>query len=205
MNKPILYEFSPTRSNRAKWALEEAGVAYDSQIISFIEDAQNSTEYKKIHALGHVPAYRTKEFVMNESVAILLQVLDENPDAGLAPSIGSPERALYYQWCLFAGSEMDHNLFDIMKHTMHLPESDRNTKIAQRGAERIRQRAEVISATLADRTYLLGEEFSGADIAIGYNMNWMAYVGLLDDHLRLVEYYARLKQRPAFQKVFQVD
>jgi len=200
---PVLYEFSPTRSNRAKWALEELGIAYESQPVPFPENAQRSAEHMALHPLGHVPAYRTESYVMHESIAITLQVLDENPDAGLAPVPGSPERASYYQWCLFAGAEMDSNLFDVMKHTMHLPEADRNTEIARRGTESLARRADVLCAALNGRAYLLGDQFSGADIAIGYCMNWLAYVDLLNGHPRLVEYYGLLRQRQAFQRVFQ--
>ena len=74
---PELFEFSPTRSNRAKWALEELGVEYTSRVVSFPEEEQRSAKYKAIHPLGHVPAFRTNDYTMHESVAIVLQLLDE--------------------------------------------------------------------------------------------------------------------------------
>ena len=49
---PELFEFPPTRSNRAKWALEELGVDYTSRMISFPEEQQNSEDYKAIHPLA---------------------------------------------------------------------------------------------------------------------------------------------------------
>ena len=152
--------------------------------------------------LGHVPAYRTDGYTMYESVAIVLQLIDEYPEKGLAPGAGTPERANYYQWSVFACSELDPNLFDVMKHTMHLPEEQRVPEIAQRGRERFAARGEVLSKALDGRDYLLGSEFSGADIVLGYSCNWAAYTGLIENHPTLVAYYARLQQRPAFQKVF---
>ena len=47
------------------------------------------------------------------------------------------------------------------------------------------------------------KDFSGADIAIGYCCNWAAYVGQLENHPVLVDYYARLQKRPAFARVFE--
>lgn len=199
---PELYEFPPTRSNRAKWALEELGVDYTSRTVSFPKGEQRSEEYKAIHPLGHVPAYRTDAYTMHESVAIVLQLLDEYPGAGLAPTIGTAERAAYYQWSVFSCSELDPNLFDVMKHTMHLPEEHRVPEIAQRGRERFAARGEVLSKALEGRDYLLGSAFSGADIVLGYSCNWAAYNGLIENHPTLVAYYARLQRRPAFQKVF---
>jgi glutathione S-transferase len=87
---PELFEFPPTRSNRAKWALEELGADYTSHIVSFPEGKQQATSYKAIHPLGHVPAYRSDAYTMHESVAIVLQLIDEHPDSRLAPQSAQP-------------------------------------------------------------------------------------------------------------------
>ncbi len=205
MTKPILFEFPPTRSNRAKWALEELGIRYESRMVDFMTGEQQSVEHKTVHPLGKVPTLRAELYEMHESVAILLQLLDNYPEKGLAPPTGSPLRAIYYQWCVFSAAELDHILFDVMKHTMHFPQEKRNTEIAERGKLRVDERYEMLSAALNGRDYLLGDNFSGADIAIGYDINWVNYVGMLDSHPRLVEYYALLKERPAFQKVFMPE
>lgn len=199
---PELFEFPPTRSNRAKWALEELGVDYTSRMISFREGKQHSEEYKAIHPLGFVPAYRTDDYTMLESVAIVLQLLDEHPEKGLAPGAGTPGRAEYYQWSVFSCSELDPALSDVMQHSMHLPEDQRVTEIAERGRARFAARGDMLSKALEGRDYLLGSKFSGADIVVGYSCNWAAYTGLIENHPTLVAYYARLQQRPAFQKVF---
>lgn len=202
MSIPILFEFAPTRSNRAKWALEELAIPYESQLVDFTTSEQQSIQHKQVHPLGLVPTLQTELFEMHESVAIVLQLLDEYPEQGFAPPLGSPLRPLYYQWCVFAAAELDHHLFDVMKHTMHLGQDERNSAIAERGKQCVNDRCQMLSAALAGRSYLLGDEFSGADIAIGYDVNWLDYVGMLKDHPRLVQYHALLKQRPAFQKVF---
>ncbi len=199
---PKLFEFPPTRSNRAKWALEELHCDYSSEIIDFMKGQQQSEDYKTVHPLGHVPVYQTDHYTMHESVAIVMQLIDEHPDAELAPEPGTPERAEYYQWCVFASSELDPILFDIMKHTMHLPEEKRIRQIAERAQRGFRARADMLSEVLVNRDYLLGSKFSGADIAIGYCCNWAAYTKILPDHPVLVDYYTRLQQRTAFQKVF---
>jgi glutathione S-transferase len=60
----------------------------------------------------------------------------------------------------------------------------------------------MFSQALADRDYLPGSAFSGADIAIGHCCNWAAYTGLIEDHPRLVDYYARLRQRPGHRRAY---
>ena len=197
-----LFEFPPTRSNRAKWALEELGIPYASRRVDFMAGEQQSEAHRAIHPLGHVPAYRTEAYTMHESVAIVLQLLDEHPAAGLAPAPGAPERAAYYQWCVFSCAELDPALFDVMKHTMHLPEAQRVPAIAERGRERFAALGGMLERHLEERDYLLGARFSGADIALGYDCNWAEYTGLIANHPVLVDYYARLQARPAYQKVF---
>ena len=200
---PELFEFPPTRSNRAKWALLELGVDYTSRIVNLMEGEHHSAQYKAVHPLEVVPAYRTGDYTLVESVAIVLQIIDEYPEKGLAPAIGTPERAEYYQWSVFASSELDPALSDVMLHTMHLPDDQRVPEIANRGRERFDARAAMLSQALEGRDYLLGSKFSGADIMIGYCCNWAAYTGLIENHPTLVKYYARLQQRPAFKKVFK--
>ena len=46
----------------------------------------------------------------------------------------------------------------------------------------------MLSSVLAKRDYVLGAEFSGADIAIGYDCNWAEYTGMLGRHPGLVKY-----------------
>jgi glutathione S-transferase len=196
------FEYPPTRSNRAKWALEELGLAYTSRIVDLTQRAHHAPTYKEIHPLGAVPAYRTADYSIVESVAIALQIIDENPTSGLAPAIGTPERAAYYQWSVFASSELDPALSDVMLHSMHLPAESRVAEIEKRGRERFADRAEMLCHSLENRDYLLGESFTGADIMIGYCCNWAAYIGMIEDYPRLVDYYARLQERPAFNRVF---
>ena len=101
-----LYEFPPSRSQRVRWLLRELGLDYDSNLVNLEEGEQKSAEYLAVHPLGVVPAYKTDDYIMLESVAITMQLIDEHPESGLAPPIGTPERAAYYQWCVFSCAEL---------------------------------------------------------------------------------------------------
>ena len=129
-----LYEFPPTRSQRAKWALEELGIAYSSQVVDLQAGQQNSDAYRAIHPLGVVPALKTGAYTMFESVAIVLQLIDEHPEANLAPAPGTPQRAAYYQWCVFAGAELDPALMMYFDNAMRPLEAMRPPGAAHRAA-----------------------------------------------------------------------
>ena len=62
--------------------------------------------------MGRVPALEPGDgTIMFESAAICLQLADLNPAAGLIPPLGSAERALVYQWVVFAVAELEGPLF----------------------------------------------------------------------------------------------
>ena len=203
-----LFEFPPTRSQRAKWVLEELGIPYLCHVVDLPGGEQNSENYRAIHPLGVVPAFRSDKYTIFESVAIVLQLIDEHPDANLAPAPGSTERALYYQWCVFACSELDPPLMMFFDNTMrpleamHPPGSTHDPELAERGRSDFVIRADMLSSALSDRDYLLGDEFSGADILVGHSCFMASLMGLIGDFPTLENYYKRLQDRPAHQRAY---
>lgn len=203
-----LYEWPPTRSQRAKWALEELGIAYTSRKVDLLEHEQDSAAYRAIHPLGVVPALRTGDYTIFESVAIVLQLIDEHPEKGLAPAVGSPERALYYQWSVFACAELDPAIMLVFDNTlrpldyMRPPGTPHDAGLAERGRRDFAIRAEIVSKALGDRDYLLSTAFSGADILVGHSCFMARFTGMLGDYPVLEAYYERLSHRPAHRRAY---
>jgi glutathione S-transferase len=190
-----LYEWPPTRSQRAKWMLEELSIDYVSHKVNMHKGEQNTKEYKTVHPLGFVPAIKTDHYTMIESVAIVLQLIDEHPNRNLAPLPGTPERAAYYQWCVFAAAELDSPLMMYFDNTMrpieHLraPAIKHDPELAERGRFDFDLRAEVLSSTLWERDYLLPSGFSGADILIGHSCFMATVMDLINDYPVLKAYH----------------
>jgi len=205
---PELYEWPPVRSQRAKWALEELGVAYESRLVDLTEGQQDSEAYRAIHPLGVVPALKTERYTIFESVAIVLQLIDEHPEKKLAPAVGTPERACYYQWSVFACAELDPPIMMVFDNTMrpleHMqpPGTPHDARLAARGREDFAVRADALSTALDERDYLLGSEFSGADILVGHSCFMATHTGLIGDYPVLESYYGRLQQRPGYQRAY---
>jgi len=203
-----LYECSPVRSQRARWALEELEIEYTKNFIDLFAGQQHSAEYRAIHPLGLLPAIKTDSYTIFESVAIVMQLIDEHPEKKLAPVFGTPERASYYQWCVFACSELDPYLMMYFDNSMKPLEAMRpagrqhNVELAKRGREDFEVRAEMLSKILSDRDYLVGSDFSGADILVGHSCFMATLMKLLDDYPVLKAYHERLKKRPAYQRAY---
>ena len=203
-----LYEWPPTRSQRAKWVLEELGIQYSSQLVNMLEGQQNSEDYRAIHPLGVVPALKTDRYTVFESVAIVLQLIDEHPEKNLAPAVGLPERAAYYQWSVFACAELDPSIMMYFDNTMRPLEFVRpagaqyDAALAERGRHDFATRADILSNVLSDRDYLLGSDFSGADILVGHSCFMATHMGLIGDYPELQRYYSRLQKRPGHQRAY---
>ena len=203
-----LYEFPPTRSQRAKWVLEVLGIKYSSHIINLAEGQQNSDAYRAIHPLGVVPALKTNNYTIFESVAIVLQLIDEHPEKNLAPAVGTPERANYYQWSVFACAELDPPIMMFFDNTMRPlaamrpPGTQHDAKLAARGRSDFAIRAKILSKELSDRDYISGSSFSGADILVGHSCFMATRTGLIGDYPVLEAYYERLQQRPGHQRAY---
>jgi glutathione S-transferase len=203
-----LYEWPPTRSQRAKWALEELGTDYTSELVDMVAGQQNADAYLAIHPLGVVPALKTGAYTMFESVAIVMQLIDEHPEKGLSPAPGSPERATYYQWSVFAAAELDPAImlyFDNKLRPleyMRPPGSPHDPNMAAMGKRDFETRAEILSNTLRDNEYLLGSGFSGADIVIGHSCFMATVTELIDGYPELQAYHERLQQRSAYQRAY---
>lgn len=196
-----LYEFPPTRSQRAKWVLEELALDYTSHIVDLSAGEQDGPEYRSLHPLGAVPAIKTEQYAIFESVAIVLQLIDEHPNSNLAPAVGTPARALYYQWCVFACAELDPAIMLVFDHAMR-PNAPRDEKIANLGRSDFAIRGEVLSKELSQRDYILGDTFSAADILIGHSCFMATFTGLIGHFPVLEAYYQRLQQRPGYQRAY---
>lgn len=204
-----LFEFPPTRSQRAKWVLEELGIDYSSHVVDLVEGEQNKDAYRALQPLGVVPALKTDRYTMFESVAIVLQLIDEHPEANLAPHVGTAERAIYYQWCVFACAELDPPLMMFFDNAMrpleamHPPGSQHDSGLAKRGRDNFAIRAEILSKAIENRDHLLGSDlFSGADIIVGHSCFMATLMGLLGDYPVLEAYLGRLQQRPAYRRAY---
>ena len=66
-------------------ALEEAGAAYEAQLIDFANAQQRTPDYLSINPKGRVPALVTPRGILTETPAILAYIAQAYPGAGLAP------------------------------------------------------------------------------------------------------------------------
>jgi len=188
-----LYEYGPSRSRQARWALLELGLEFKS--INGIE-LLHSDELKKVNPMGKVPAVVIDGEPLFEAAAICTYLADLVPEKGLISLSGTRERALHMQWVSFALSELEAYVWSNARNTFVLPEEKRITALFEQNNKAFVHAAKVLDKVMADKDYLVGNKFSITDILVGFTLNWGNGVGLLEHTPNLQAYLARLKERP---------
>jgi glutathione S-transferase len=178
-----------TRSTRVLWALYEIGAPFESTLLA--PEERRSPEHRARHPLGRVPAFELDDgTIMFESAAICLQLGDLYPDSGLLPPPGSSARALVYQWVLFGMTELESSLYrwigDMRSGATESP-----------GSGRFAEAAEAIAGALGGNTWLLGDQFTVADIICVGVLGSAASRDLLEPWPVLRDYVERGEARPA--------
>ncbi|MDH3624811.1 MAG: glutathione S-transferase family protein [Myxococcales bacterium] len=192
--KLTLYFHPRTRSTRPRWLLEEIGLDYRVELVKLSEGAHKTSEYLAIHPLGRVPALRHGDDVIFESLGICLYLADRFPDARLAPMITDPRRAEYCQWMAFSTSTLEPVLFAVLLDKGKDPQ--RLTE-AKRDFDAI---VDLFESTLRNRLFLLGDEFSAADVMNGGMMAWAYKSSLLTPGSGVEQWVQRITARPAYQR-----
>lgn len=197
-----LYFAPMTRATRPRWILEELGVPYEMQHIDMMKGEHKHPEYLKVHPLGVVPAIDDNGHVMFESAAIVMHLADKYPEKGFAPAVGSKERGEYYQWISYVMTEAEKPLVDILMHTRFLPEAQRSPAVVAEASKRFKQVVAPLEERMKGREYIVGTQFSAADVVVGGVLNLGNRLGQLGEHPTLQAYVQRLLERPAAKKAF---
>jgi glutathione S-transferase len=195
-----LYHSPRSRSVRPRWLLEEIGAPYELVTLDISKGEQKTAEYMKIHPHGAVPSLVDGDLALFESAAICMYLADKFPEKRLAPAVGTPARGLYYQWMVYSIATLEPPVLQVFLNTAMLPEAQRSAAAADEGRTKFADVARVLSQALSSRTFLLGEQFSAADVMIGSTLGWAQLMGLLEGQPTLQAYVKRLTERPAYQR-----
>lgn len=94
-----LFNATMTRSTRVLWLLEELGAAYRIEPIWIARpDGSGGPDAKNPHPLKQVPVIEHDSSVIVESVVIWLHLIDQHPEAKLAPALRDADRAVFMSW-----------------------------------------------------------------------------------------------------------
>lgn len=184
---------SKNRAFRVIWALEELGLDYK------LEHAMPRDEaIRAVNPRGKVPALQLDDkTVLTDSSAILTYLAD--CEGRLTFPAGSVERAIQDSKLHMILDEFDAALWVYARHSFALPEEKRVEAIKPVLKWEVAKSAKALSEALQG-PYLMGEEFTIADIVAVHCLIWMQKAKFDLPHDNLVDYVTRLSARPAFQR-----
>jgi glutathione S-transferase len=168
-----LYGTSMSRAARSLWALEEVGVKYEHVPVGFTGETRQP-EYLKINPNGHMPALDDTGTVLWESMAINLYLAEKYGKAPLWPSTVEAHGACY-QWSFWGMTEVETPLLDIfLNKTRQNPDE----KAVLAGIEKLKTPLKVLDDHLRRSDYLLGKEFTIADLNVASVMSLARFIQL---------------------------
>jgi glutathione S-transferase len=199
MAKLTLYHASPSRSSIVRWMLEETGEPYDLHLLKLTEGEQFKPDYLAVNPMGKVPALKHGDVVITEAAAICAYLADAFPQAHLNVPIGDPRRGVYLKWLFFGPSSVEPALTDPAFPRAEQPRRGRL------GYGAFDTGLDVVAKAVAKGPYLMGEQFTAADVVIGSGLRWGMMFNLLPKRPEFVEYVQRLEKRPALQRATDLD
>ena len=190
-----LFEFAPTRSIRARWTLQELGVAFEAVTINLLAGENRSSAFLKINPAGKVPVLVDGDVVLTESIAIVLYLAEKYPERRLVPT-DLAGRAQLNRWLLFTTTELEQPLWRITRHTRLYPEDKRLPGEVALARDEFTAMAGILEEHMNARTFVMGDTVTVADFVLGYTLDWAKLINLLDGLPRLEAYTERMYARP---------
>jgi len=193
-----LYWAPRTRSLRALWVLEEAGVPYERVRLDLSAGEQKTDAFRAVNPMAKVPALTDGDLAVAESGAICAYVAEAVPQAALAPAIGDPLRGRYWQWLFFSPGCIEQAFLAKWGQVEVRPQ--------MAGFGEFDRVFDVLEAIVDKSPWLLGERFSAADVLIGTDVHFgIDIFKLVPPRPALRAYVDRCLARPALQRAKKIE
>jgi glutathione S-transferase len=198
-----LHHLNKSRSKRIIWLLEELGVEY--QVIPYQRDSTTRrapASLKAINPLAKSPVIQDGDLVLSESGAIVDYLVSRYGAETLAPAIQTPAHARYIQWLHFAEGTAAYPLI-----TRYLLSVDDNQGcfLGEFAREQMTEVLSFVNDELANKDYLTGEQFTGADVLNAFVFEKVGEARGLSHFPHIESYLQRILARPAAQKAESLE
>ncbi|MES2413149.1 MAG: glutathione S-transferase family protein [Pseudomonadota bacterium] len=195
--------------------LEELGVPFEKILVDTERGDQRSEAYQRLNPNGRVPVLVDGDLVLYESAAICLHLCDAHPASGLAPAMGTTERAHFYKWLMWLTNTLQPTLMAYFYPHRWVATGD------EPAAAALKKQAELNVAPLLDQldaelagraltsaeSWLVGHQFSAVDAYALMLCRWTRHFTSVPARSRphLGPYLQRVLARPAVLRVFAAE
>jgi len=188
------------RDLRVRWALEEAGLAYNTRLLE--QGEGDSPEYRALQPFGQVPVFMEDDFVLFESGAIVLHI-GERSEALLPKDPFARARAT--QWLIAALNSIEPFVMNVALIDFFYSDQEW-AKLRRPSAEAfVRRRLGSLSNALGDKPYLDGDRFTAGDLMMTTVLRILGHTDIVTSDERLSGYVARCTARSAFKRALNAQ
>lgn len=196
-----LYGSPSTAGTAIHWLLLELGVPFEVRLLDFEAGEHKAPAYLAINPDGVVPTLMIDGAPVTEMAAIATLMAERHPEAGFAPTVGSPERAAYLSWSFWLANGLQP-AFRAWFYA-HEPAGQQNGDAVQASARaRIEAGLARLDEHLADRDFIVGDHFTTVDLLATILCRWSRNMPRpATSWPNLKRYVDRMRQRPALREV----
>jgi glutathione S-transferase len=193
-----IYGVARTRAFRALWIAEELGLAYEHVPVEIGDAGARTSKFLALNPNGRLPFIADGDFVLTESLAITLYLARTYSHGVLYPAAREDE-ARAWQWSFWAIAEVDRGVNIWSLHAVRLPPGERDGALRDEALNVLAAPFRVLDAAVAKDAYLLGPDFSVADLNVAAVISRAVDMDLAAwPHLK--DWLHRCLDRPAARK-----
>ena len=188
--------------------LEEIGADYELVLVDRNKNEHKGPAYLKLNPAGRIPVLVDGDLVLYEAAAICLHLADRHAAAGLAPALGSNERAEFYKWLVYLTNTVQAELLLYFYPERLADDAAAAAQIKAHAESRTGDMLDLIETTLTAGTgpFLLGAAYRAVDPYLLMLCRWtrgMRHPARERPHLaRLLD---TVMARPATQRAFAAE
>jgi len=200
-----IYGVARSRAARVLWMAKELGLDYEHVKVDFATGETRTPAHLALNPNGHVPVIDDDGVILWESMAINLYLAKKYGAGGLYPSRIEDE-ARAWQWSFWGMTEVERPVLTAMMNRAIYPESQRDLAAADAAEKTLAQPLGVLDRVLARTAYLLGGNFTVADLNLASILAWARPARIdLSAFPKVAEWLKNCAERPAASATRQLQ
>ncbi len=187
--------------------LREIGTPFELSLVDRSRNAQKDPAYLKLNPAGRIPVLVNGDLVLFESAAICLHLCDSHPQAGLAPTAGSDERAHFYKWLMFMTNTIQPDILMFYYSDRYTDDAAGGAALRSAADRRLVQWFAMIEEGIDPAApWFLGREYSAADAFLLMTARWGRGLSTPPRKMaKLRRLLERILERDAVQKAIAAE
>lgn len=195
-----IYGSAKSSAGRCFLLLEELGLSYKAMPLDLSAKEHKAEAFLKLNPNGKIPCIVDDGFVLWESAAIVNYLAEKYKPELLGE--GVQNKALVQQWSYWTMTECQPPLVDLLIQKVFVPEDRRDVALIARREKQLPNIFGVLENELKAKKFLVGNEFSVADLMVGSAMGIVFSLGMdLSAYSNIKAWMSELASRPAWRKV----